>query len=294
MSASRILGGLTALLLLPIDVHAQREAFVVRAEQFGDATFATSASGSNAPRGGQRGVSVTAAHRLIRQDGNLLLLLGAQYRGVSVDLPASAPGTTEATGLHVAAADLWMLRTLDDAHSLVVVLRPGVYGDLGDVGAQFRLEGAAFVDRVFSPRTTLGVGVSYASAFGEVLPIPVLHVLARPARQVLVDALLPARADVWWLPRKGLDVGVNVSLNGAQYGLSADTRPTADVTALQLSNATLGPQVRWTPARGRWQLTADGGVTMMRRLRYAADGDVRIDLAPGNVPFVRLGAQRLF
>lgn len=289
MPGVRVMYRVALLLLFAHPLQAQREAFVVRAEQFGDSDI-TSATGATV-RSAQQGVSVTAARRVLLQDGNLMLLLGAQYRGMAVDLPST---TESSTGLHVLAADLWMLRTLNDAHSLVVVLRPGVYGDLRDIGSQVRLEGAAFVDRVFSPRTTVGVGLSYASAFGEVLPIPVLHVLARPARQVLVDALLPARADVWWLPRKGLDVGLNVSLNGAQYGLSEASRPTADVDALQLANATLGPQVRWTPGRGKWQLTADGGVTVLRRLRYAGDGEVRTDLAPGNVPFVRLGVQRLF
>jgi hypothetical protein len=284
-----VLCGVALLAVVARPLQAQREALVVRAEQFGG-TSITSASRTTS-RSAQQGVSVNAAKRVLLQDGNLMLLLGAQYRGVSVDLPTNSDAST---GVHVLAADLWMLKTLNDAHSLVVVLRPGVYGDLRDVGSQVRLEGAAFVDRVFSPRTTVGVGLSYASAFGEVLAIPVLHVLARPARQVLVDALLPARADVWWLPRKGLDVGVNVSLNGAQYGLSSDTRPSADVNTLQLSNATVGPQVRWTPARSKWQLTADGGITVLRRLRYAADDDVRTDLAPGNVPFVRLGVQRLF
>lgn len=289
MTGARVLCSVLLLAAFARPMLAQREALVVRAEQFGR-TELTSTSGATSPST-QQGVSVTAAKRVLLQDGNLMLLLGAQYRGVAVDLPTN---TEARTGVHVLAADLWMLRTLNDAHSLVVVLRPGVYGDLRDLGSQVRLEGAAFVDRVFSPRTTVGVGLSYASAFGEVLPIPVLHVLARPARQVLVDALLPARADVWWLPRKGLDVGLNVSLNGAQYGLSEASRPTADVDALQLANATLGPQVRWTPARGKWQLTADGGVTVLRRLRYAGDGEVRTDLAPGNVPFVRLGVQRLF
>jgi hypothetical protein len=286
---ARVLYPLALLSMFACPLQAQREALVVRAEQFGGSSIA-SATGTTM-RSVQQGLSVTAAKRVLLQDGNLMLLLGAQYRGMAVDLPSN---TESSTGLHVLAADLWMLRTLNDAHSLVVVLRPGVYGDLRDIGSQVRLEGAAFVDRVFSPRTTVGLGLSYASSFGEVLPIPVLHVLARPARQVLVDALLPARADVWWLPRKGLDVGLNVSLNGAQYGLSDAARPTADVDALQLSNATLGPQVRWTPARGKWQLTADGGVTVLRRLRYAAEGQVQADLSPGNVPFVRLGVQRLF
>jgi hypothetical protein len=281
-------------------LHAQRERLVLRAEQFGASALSGAGGGGGGAtvRSGQRGLFATLAHRIVRQEGNLLLLVGAQYRRTEVGLPggagAASGGAAPATALHVLTADLWLLRTLNDTHSLVTVLRPGLYGDLGDAGSQLRLEGAMFVDRVLSPRATVGLGLSYASAFGEVLPIPVVHVVARPARQVLVDALLPARADVWWLPRKGLDVGLNASLAGAQYGLSAERRPAPDTDALQLANATLGPQVRWTPGGRAWQVTADGGVTVLRRLRYAADGTVRTDLSPGNVPYLRLGLQRLF
>ncbi len=64
--------------------------------------------------------------------------------------------------------------------------------------------------------------------------------------------------------------------------------------ALRLANATLGSQVRWAPRGGKWQLLVDGGMTVVRRLEYARGGDLVADLAPGNVPYLRLGAQRLF
>jgi hypothetical protein len=195
--------------------------------------------------------------------------------------------------VHAVTADLWMLRTLNEKHTLVAVARPGVYGDLDAIGDQWRLEGALFVDRIVSPRTTLGLGMSYASNFGRVLAVPVLHVVARPQRRVLIDALLPSRADLWWMPRKGLDLGVGASLTGAQYGLANAVTQPQNATALQLANATIGPQLRWSP-RGKLQLTADAGTTVLRRLEYTRGSRTVADLTPGNVLFGRLGAQWLF
>lgn len=274
-------------------LSAQRERITVRVEALGATTVARPAGTVARADHEQQAAQVTLAQRLIRQQGNTIVLLGGQWRGVRAALPVSpvqgqsGGATPDFTTLHVAAADLMLLRTFDDRHTLVSVLRPGLYGDA------VRAEGAAFVDRIVSPRTTIGAGLSYASAFGRVLPIPVVHVVSRPSRRLLVDALLPARGDLWWMPRKGLDVGLNASLQGAQYGLSA-TQQVAGADALWLANATVGPQLRWAPGGGKWQLTGDAGMTVLRRLEYARDGRSVADLAPGNVPYVRLGAQRLF
>lgn len=289
---SRVFRWLCALVSVaasPALLEAQRERLVVRMEALG-ATDIVAPTGT-VPVGdyAQQSAQVTVAHRLLRDQGNSIWLLGAHWRGVRVDLPrAVSAGTANAsTTLHVATADLMLLRTVGERHTVVGVLRPGVYGDA------LRAEGAVFVDRIVSPRTTIGAGMSYASSFGRLLPIPVVHVVARPARRVLVDALLPARGDVWWMPRKGLDVGFNASLAGASYGLTpAQSVPGAD--ALWLANATIGPQVRWAPGGGKWQLSADVGSTVLRRLEYARGGRGVSDLAPGNVPYARLGVQRLF
>lgn len=292
-----------ACLTLPSAAHAQRERLVVRVDAFGGTAITRPPNAIPPAEFTQQSVQLQAAHRVLLDGGNTMLLIGAQYRGVRVALPAAMPASSPvippaiseaSTDLHVAAADLWLLRTLDDRHTLVTVLRPGLYGDLDDAGAQFRTEGALFVDRILSPRTTVGVGLSYGSNFGRVLPIPVVHVVARPRRRLLVDALLPARADLWWMPRKGLDLGVGAGLVGAQYGLARPNQVVAGADALWLANATVGPQLRWAPQGGKLQLTADGGATVIRRLRYARGGTELADLAPGNVLFGRAGVQWLF
>lgn len=280
-----------AALTLPVaSLHAQREQLTVRAEALGTTSIVVPTGTAGPSDYAQRSLQLTFAHRQVRQQGNTMILLGGLWRAVEADLPQVLPRTTGANSpstLHVAHAEVMVLKTLNDRHTVISTLRPGVYG------TQFRVEGAAFVDRIVSPRTTLGGGLSYASSYGKLLPIPVLHIVSRPSKRILIDALLPARGEVWWMPRKGLDLGVHAALTGAQFGLPQALQvDRAD--ALWLANATLGTQARWAPNGGKWQLLIDGGTTVVRRLEYARDGEAIADLAPGNVFYLRVGAQKLF
>lgn len=297
LSARRVFVCVAPLLLafgMPSRLHAQRERLVARVEQLG-ATGVTLPSG--AVSNGlltQQAVQITLSQRLVRGGGNSVWLLGGQWRGVRASLPsARSAGTSgsasanDYTTLHTATAELMLLRTTSEKNTVVALLRPGMYGNT------FRVEGAAFVDRIVSPRTTVGAGLSYGSTFGRLLPVPVVHVISRASRRVLVDALLPARADVWYMPRRGLDVGVNASLAGALYGVGT-AQQINGARSLGLANATVGPQLRWSPKGGKWQFTGDAGMTILRRAEYARDGRVVADLNPGNVPYARVGLQRLF
>jgi hypothetical protein len=279
----------SAIAAAPATAHAQRERVIVRAEALGGTSITRPDGSVVGDRFTQQSAQLQLAHRVVREQGRSILLVGGMWRGVQAALPQ--PGTAAnrdaLTTLHVAVADLMLLRTAGERHTLVGVLRPGLYGET------VRAEGAVFVDRIVSSRTTIGAGMSYASSFGKLLPIPVVHVLSRVSRRVLVDALLPARGDLWWMPRRGLDLGVNASLAGAQYGLGT-AQQVAGANQLWLANATVGPQARWSPGGGKWQITADAGMTVLRRLAYARNGRQVADLAPGNVPYARLGLQRLF
>jgi len=285
----------TALLALPATAQAQRERGVLRLESLGATTITAPAGTQAAGDGTQRVLQVQAAHRLVRDGGKTIVTIGGLFRNVRLSLPtqsamASEDGTVD---LVMATAELGLVRRLNQRHTLVSVLRPGAFGTPADAG-QLRVEGAVFVDRILSARTVVGAGMSYASNFGRVLPIPVLHLVTQPSATFRIDALLPSRADLWWLPRKGLDLGVGAALTGAQYGLADNLRVVPGADALWLANATLGPQLRWTPGNGKWQFTADGGSTVLRRLRYARGGNELADLAPGNVWFGRAGVQWLF
>jgi len=284
-----------ALLALPPTAQGQRERAALRLESLGGTTITAPAGTQALGDATQRVLQVQAAHRLVRDGGTTIVTIGGLFRSVRLALPtqstiASEDGTVD---LVMATAELGLVRRLNQRHTLVSVLRPGAFGTPADAG-QLRVEGAVFVDRILSARTVVGAGMSYASNFGRVLPIPVLHLVTQPSATLRVDALLPSRADLWWMPRQGLDLGVGAALTGAQYGLADNLQVVTGADALWLANATVGPQLRWNPGNGKWQFTADGGSTFLRQLRYARGGDELADLAPGNVWFGRAGVQWLF
>jgi hypothetical protein len=278
---------LLALLLFPAPLLAQRERLTLRLEGFTQAPLTAPAGTVERDDFAPQALQLGLAHRIVRDRGRTIWLVGAQYRGVRAFLPqvtaSSAPRNGEnASMLHVATADLQLIKRVGTRHAVVAVLRPGLYGDGANVGDQLRVEGVVFVDRIRSAKSTIGAGLSYASSFGRILPVPVLHIVSRPSPKVVIDALLPSRADIWWTSRPGVELGVGE----AQRIGSADQ--------LQFANATIGPQLRYTPKGSKLQLTADLGVTMLRRLEYSRGTRTVADLEPGVAGLARIGMNWLF
>lgn len=299
--ATRALPVVVAL-LLPGTACAQREQLSLRIEQFGGVDVGT-ARGSTRPIDYElRQLTATVGVRTVRgRDDNTVLVNGLFYRRSDVGFGGVG---SEDRALHAVYYDFLALRTLDDRHTLAVALRPGLFGTLDyELGDQFRLEGAVFVDRLLTPRTTVGLGLSYTSNLGRVLPIPVVHIVHRRGRRVLIDGLLPSRLDLWYFPRKGVEVGLNAQLSGFQYFIgqapqSAPPTPPGGTAIilrnpeLQLANAIIGPQVRWN-ATGKWFLSADAGVTVLRRYTVGT-GRREGPLDPANTGLVRIGLQRMY
>jgi hypothetical protein len=293
---------LAVALLLPGTARAQREQLSLRIEQFGAVDVGTVRGSTRPIDYGLRQLTATVGVRTVRgRDDNTVLVNGLFYR--RSDVGFSGVGSEERT-LHALYYDFLALRTLDDRHTLAVALRPGLFGTLDyELGDQFRLEGAVFVDRLLTPRTTVGLGLSYTSNLGRVLPIPVVHIVHRRGRRVLIDGLLPSRLDLWYFPRKGIELGLNAQLSGFQYFIGeapprAPAAPPGGATfvmrnpELQLANAIIGPQVRWN-ATGKWFLSADAGVTVLRRYTFGT-GRREAPLNPANTGVVRIGLQRMY
>jgi hypothetical protein len=283
-------------------LSAQREQLSFRVEQFGRSDARESGGGTGRTGFDTRQFTVTAAHRsVLGADGSTVLVNGLFYRQSEIGLVTPAGFDRR---LHAIYYDLLALRTLDDKHTLAVAIRPGFFGNLEhELGEQFRVEGAVFVDRIVTPRTTLGLGMSYTSNFGRVIPVPVVHIVHRRGRKVLVDGLLPSRLDVWYFPRKGVELGLNAQLSGFQYYVGEPSRngapspmPASAIQVrnpeIQLANATIGPQLRWNAA-GKWYLSAEAGTTVVRRFSFGI-GDREVALEPNAAVFGRVGVQRMF
>jgi hypothetical protein len=301
MRASRLIHLLPVFgaVIVAQPVSAQREQLSLRVEQFGESDVLSRVGLPDRASFDLRQTTLTAAHRsILGTDGNTVLVNGVFYR--RSDLGGELGDQT----LHALYYDFLALRTLNDRHTLAVAVRPGLFGNLDEeLGQQFRVEGAVFVDRIITPRTTIGLGASYTSNFGRVIPVPVLHIVHRRGRKVLIDGLLPSRLDIWYFPRKGVELGLNTQLSGFQYYVGAELRPQPAVPPpgaavsfrtpeIQLANATIGPQLRWN-AFEKWYLSADAGATVLRRYTFGL-GSREFALEPSNAWFARVGLQRMF
>lgn len=285
---------------------AQRDAWAVRYEAYGSGTVGTPWTPPGAPPATLADSSVTARQltvqgairRIYGRDQEVLVIHGLVARATTVGLPlpnATGPGarTRDTRSLYALQYDFWWLNSVSERTTIGVIARPGIFTDGVQVGLDHvRFEGAAFVDRIVSDRTTLGVGLAYGSNFGVAVPVPVLHVVHRRGTKFLLDGFIPQRVTAWWYPRKGLDVGLEAQLFGAQYRLGDPATQPRRAGQFQYANGTIGPVLRWT-AFGKTALSLEGGMTFIRRFNFArfatGPGEAVVGYGPGNAPWVRAG-----
>lgn len=293
-------------------VHAQREQWAGRWEAYGRGATTTPWTPAGAPVATMPDSGVTAQQvtlqgglrRVYGKDQNLMVLHGFVARATRLGLPiplGAVPGQNIARNtldLYALQYDFWWLNTISDVTTLGVIARPGIFTNGQNIGLDhFRLEGAVFMDRVMSDNTTLGVGVAYGSNFGVAVPVPVLHLVHRRGSKVLIDGFLPQRLTAWWFPRKGLDLGLEAQLFGAQYRLGDPAAQPRNAGQFQFANGTLGPVLRWN-LFGKTYLNAEAGTTVLRRFNFArfatGPGEAVVGYGPGNAPYVKLGLVSLY
>lgn len=278
----------------------------MRYEAYGSGSVGRPWTPPGAPRAtlGDSGVTAQqvmvqgAIRRIYGRDQQVLVIHGLLARATSLGVPlpdASGPGAVirDVRALYAVQYDFWWLNSVSDRTTVGVIARPGIFTDGVDVGLDhFRVEGAAFVDRIVSDRTTLGIGLAYGSNFGVAIPVPVLHVVHRRGTRFLLDGFVPQRLTAWWYPRKGLDVGLEAQLFGAQYRLGDPAEQPRRAGQVQFANGTIGPVVRWT-VFGKTAVSLEGGMTFVRRLNFArfatGPGEAVVGYGPGNAPWVRAG-----
>ncbi|MFN9214941.1 MAG: DUF6268 family outer membrane beta-barrel protein [Gemmatimonadota bacterium] len=309
----RVLPALAGLLsIAATPAYAQREQWAVRYEGFGRGGTTTPWTPGGAPSAVMLDSGITAQQvtvqgglrRVYGKDQNLMVLHGFVARAARLGLPwpqGAVPGSSVARqplDLYALQYDFWWLNTVSDVTTLGVIARPGLFTDGRDIGLDhFRLEGAVFVDRVVGDNTTLGFGLAYGSNFGVAIPVPVLHVVHRRGTKVLLDGFLPQRLTAWWFPRKGLDVGLEAQLFGAQYRLGDPASQPRSAGQFQFANGTVGPVLRWN-LFGKTYLNVEAGTTVVRRFNFArfatGPGEAVLGYAPGNAPYVKLGLVSLY
>lgn len=223
-----------------------------------------------------------ANHRFfLDEDGASLLTVGAQYR--SLQLQSTPTGYKQ---LELLVPQFSLAQIINDEYSIILNARPGFFGDFeGDFGRSFRFEGGAVVTKVYDETLTLGLGVGRGSNFGRDLIVPLLQVLWLPTSTVMVDVLLPVKAEVWYLPSRTWEFGALFNIVGSLYRIDD---PALAASQLGFANMNLGLGLRRN-IQGNLYASLEAGYTVSRRFEFANDGEKVSDNIPAGVPYGRLG-----
>ncbi|TAE34194.1 MAG: hypothetical protein EAZ92_00245 [Candidatus Kapaibacterium sp.] len=275
-------------------VFAQREQAGIRYEFFGPRSIP--AATPNLFNGGQVGMSlltINGGFQLqLDKEGSSVLNNQFIYRNATANFPTSkdAQGNFTNTSLtgHAIYYEGLFLQTLSEKFQLALAVRAGLFSDMNNIGlSHFRAEPIAFLDWFVDDKFILGAGFAYGTSnFGRLVNTPLLHIYWIPSPEILVDALLPTRLDVWYYPTKQLDVGLSIALNGAQFQLgqapniqgidrtltapsvnSGLVRRTADIDQFYFANATIGPNIRYNVFEKTY-ISLEGGYSLVRRLGF--------------------------
>ena len=249
-----------------------RDRFSASYEQLG------AASGVNA-----NAYEVNGNHRIfLDADGASLLTIGAQYR--SLQLESGGLGYRR---LQMIVPQISLAQILSDEYTLIAYARPGFFGDFAqDFGRSFRLEGGALVTRVFSDKLTVGLGAGRGSNFGRDLTVPLLQVLWLPTPTIMIDAVLPVKAEVWYLPSKTWEYGALFNIVGSLYRFD-DPAFQMQASQIGFANMNLGLAVRRN-LHGSAYVSFEGGWTVSRRLEFSNGRNSVQENIPGGVPYGRV------
>ncbi|MEO1021926.1 MAG: DUF6268 family outer membrane beta-barrel protein [Bacteroidota bacterium] len=307
-------------------IQAQREEFVFRTEFFPATGLAQqSADASTRYEGEVTGYSqyLSIADRsVLNKKGTSLLTSKFSYRYTSLSysfeeqqlttIPVQpvipVPNETMAyvteldengMQLHLIQADFLLMRSLNKKWLLYTLARPMLATDFDGITLDAaRVEAAIFTEYRFSRKFRGGLGLSRSSGFGRVLWIPLARVFYRPTKRILVDGILPSRVDAWYLPNKQWEVGLGVSLIGAQFSVNEDTYGSAD--QLGWANGITSLQVKRL-LKGKWYAQFDAGISVVPRQEFTRydynlfpTRDVIFDLDPDLTPVLRFGVFKTF
>jgi hypothetical protein len=274
--------------------YAQREQAGIRYEFFGPRSIP--AGTPNLYNGGQVGMSLLTINGgfqfQLDKEGSSVWNSQFVYRNANANFPTAKAANGEFTNTSLTGHAIYyeglFLQTLSEKFQLALALRAGLFSDMNNINlSHFRAEPIAFLDWFVDDKFILGLGFAYGTSnFGRLVNTPLLHIYWIPSPEILVDALLPTRLDVWYYPTKQIDVGLSIVLNGAQFQLgqplniqgiertlmapsinSGLVRRTSDIDQFYFANATIGPNIRYN-LFDKTYISVEGGYTLVRRLGF--------------------------
>lgn len=221
---------------------------------------------------------------LLDDEGSSLLQLGIQAR--NTNFASFSAGTIDDLWMVVPQANL--LKSLNDQYSLIANLRFGAFSDFKQFGREdFRVEGAVILDRVESERFTWGLGVGRVSNFGRVIFVPLLHVLWTINERWLLDAFLPGKLELLYLPSSKLELGFSFNIVGSRYHIRSNT---SGVDAVGAGQMNFGPIARVQLAPSLY-LSGEAGMAFGRRLSLMDGNKEIVRFEPDSEIYARVGLQ---
>ncbi len=184
-----------------------------------------------------------------------------------------------------------LLHSLSDTYSVIFNFRYGAFGDLHTInGRTLRPEGAVIFDKYLNENLTLGLGLARGSNFGKIVNIPLVHVIWMINEKWMLDALLPSRLDLMYLPNSKTELGLGFNIVGSRYTIQSDERKIDSVGVGQMN---LGPMYRYQIMPLTY-LSLETGVAFGRRLSLMDENTEITEFNPENEMYLKSGIQYRF
>jgi hypothetical protein len=235
-----------------------------------------------------------AEQLFLDKEGSNLLTISVNYAQTSIQ-DDNLAGPDEVRKLHAVAPTFNLMTILDEQYSLVVILRPGFYGDSkGSLADDFRLEGGALVTKYMSDKLTLGLGLARGTNLGRDLVVPLFQFLYFASDKVVIRGLLPVRASAWYIPNQDWEFGAVFGLQGSLYNIDDTNIPDAEQVGFATAN--LGLAARYNFFKKSF-MVAEVGFTALRRYEWVENEGPSFDIGKeplieedlNAVPYIKFG-----
>ena len=119
------------------------------------------------------------------------------------------------------------------------------------------------------------------------MPFAILQWMSGASYKVAL--FLPIHAEFWYLPTESVELGLAARVGGDQYH-GEPARYLVENPQMRYSVVTVGPSVKLRLSKG-FRLTADAGMTLLRRFEFFDGDDEAASYNLKNGPFVKAGIQ---
>lgn len=235
---------------------------------------------------------VRASYPLVVHGGRTFLDVQAGFQRIQFRYEGWREAIPAPTDAYIIDLTLLAQRQLSARWVLVAQANPALKSGLEAelVRDDFAIEGAVLASRRTGQRSVLGIGVAYSTNFGAPLPIPLLQLgregtLWEGGPAWRGNALLPSTIDLWVVPARRLEAGVQVRTLGDRHHLT-ENAPTLSHPYSDYFDFVAGPSANLyvTP----WlTIGVESGVSLYRQVQITDGRDEVISFEPDRSGFIR-------